>query len=52
MPVSIPGVVWDAETLSAFLTKPKDLIKGTSMAFPGLKKEKDVKNLIAYLANP
>lgn len=46
------GLTWDVATLSAFLTKPKDVVKGTSMAFPGLRKEKDVVNLIAYLANP
>lgn len=41
--------VWDAETLAEFLTKPKKLIKGTKMAFGGLKKEADRDNVIAYL---
>jgi len=41
--------VWDVETLDAFLLKPKALIKGTKMAFPGLKKEKDRADVIAYL---
>jgi cytochrome c len=46
------GLVWDAESLSAFLTKPKDFIKGTKMAFAGLRKESDVENIIAYLQSP
>jgi len=41
--------VWDAETLSAYLEKPKKLVKGTKMAFAGLRKEKDRDDVIAYL---
>ena len=44
------GLVWDEESLAAFLTKPKDFMDGTKMSFAGLRKEKDVANLIAYLA--
>lgn len=44
------GVVWDAETLAAFLEKPRDWAPGTKMSFAGLRKEKDRDNLIAYLA--
>ena len=44
------GLVWDAETLDAYLTNPKKYLKGTKMAFAGLKKEKDRANVIAYLA--
>ena len=43
------GLVWDAENLSVFLTKPKDLIKGTKMSFAGLRKEQDILDVIAYL---
>ena len=43
------GAVWDAATLDAFLTKPKSLVKGTKMSFPGLKKQSDRDNVIAYL---
>lgn len=42
-------IVWDDESLRAFITKPKAFLKGTKMAFAGLKKEKDLNNLIAYL---
>lgn len=44
------GLVWDEESLDAFLTKPRDFLKGTRMSFPGLRKEEDRANVIAYLA--
>ncbi|WP_373504203.1 cytochrome c family protein [Aestuariivirga sp.] len=44
------GLTWDEATLSEYLRKPKDLVKGTKMAFAGLKDESDVTNVIAYLA--
>lgn len=44
------GLVWDEESLTAFLAKPKDFIKGTKMSFAGLKDEDDIENVIAYLA--
>ncbi|MHA1529286.1 MAG: c-type cytochrome [Alphaproteobacteria bacterium] len=43
------GLVWTDEVLDAYLTKPKAYIKGTKMSFPGLKKEADRANVIAYL---
>ncbi len=43
------GVVWDAARLDAYLTKPKAEVKGTKMAFAGLKKEAQRADLIAYL---
>lgn len=44
------GLVWDDESLSAYLTKPKDFVPGTKMSFPGLKKEDEIENILAYLA--
>jgi cytochrome c2 len=41
--------VWDDETLSAYLEAPKDVVKGTKMAFVGLKKAEDRADVIAYL---
>ena len=41
--------VWDEETLDAYLEKPKKVVKGTKMAFAGLRKEKDRDNIIAYM---
>lgn len=46
------GGTWDEATLDQYLAKPKDLIKGTKMAFGGLKKEADRANVIAYLKSP
>lgn len=43
------GLVWDAETLATYLANPKGMIKGTKMAFAGLKKEDDIANVLAYL---
>ena len=44
------GVVWDEDTLAAFLEKPRDWAPGTKMSFAGLRKEADRENVIAYLA--
>ncbi|MEK9755283.1 MAG: cytochrome c family protein [Rhodospirillaceae bacterium] len=43
------GLTWDEATLDKFLLKPKDLVNKTRMAFPGLKKDEDRANVIAYL---
>jgi cytochrome c len=42
------GIVWNAETLDGYLANPKRYLKGTKMAFAGLRKEKDRQNIIAY----
>ena len=43
------GLIWDEETLRKYLKKPRAFLKGTRMSFAGIKKEKDMDNLIAYL---
>jgi len=43
------GIVWNEETIAAYLKDPKGYIPKNKMAFPGLKKDKDVENVIAYL---
>ena len=40
---------WNDENLDQWLKKPKDLVRKTKMIFPGLKKEADRENIIAYL---
>lgn len=40
---------WNYADLNAFLAKPKAFIKGTKMAFAGIKKVKDRADLIAFL---
>jgi cytochrome c2 len=42
-------LTWDTDTLDKYLAKPKELVPGTKMAFPGLPKEKDRADLISYL---
>lgn len=44
------GLVWDADSLTAFLTKPKDFIPGTKMTFAGLRKDEEIEDIISYLA--
>lgn len=46
------GLTWDVETMTTFLKKPKDLVPGTKMAFAGLKKDKQIADVIAYLSAP
>lgn len=43
------GLVWNAETLAEFLTKPRAYIKGTKMTFAGFKKQADIDAVTAYL---
>ena len=43
------GLVWDEAAMAGFLTKPKKYLKGTKMAFAGLKKASDSADVIAYL---
>jgi cytochrome c len=44
------GLVWTPETLDPYLHDPKAHVPGTKMSFPGLKKDDEVANVIAYLA--
>ena len=43
------GGTWTHEALAAFLAKPKDYVKGTKMAFAGLRKDEEIAAIIAYL---
>ncbi|WP_018688277.1 c-type cytochrome [Ahrensia kielensis] len=40
---------WDEAMLREYLANPRAAVKGTRMAFVGLKKEEDLDNIIAYL---
>lgn len=44
------GLTWDHATLRAFLTKPRDVVKGTKMSFAGFKKDAELDAIIAYLS--
>lgn len=43
------GLIWDEAKLTQYLHEPKALVKGTKMAFVGLKQDADIANLIVYL---
>lgn len=43
------GAIWDAASLDAFLSSPKDYAKGTKMSFAGLKTAEERAAMIEYL---
>lgn len=43
------GIVWDETVFREYIHNPKAKVPGTKMAFPGLKDDKDIDNLIAYI---
>ena len=45
----MPADVWDETTVDAYLANPKQYIPKNRMAFPGLRKEQDRADVIAYL---
>ena len=43
------GLVWTEESLTPYLRNPREVVPGTIMAYPGLRNEKQLSDLIAYL---
>lgn len=43
------GAVWDEPALQAYLENPKAIVAKSKMVFPGIKKEDERNDLIAYL---
>mgnify|MGYP001437097610 FL=1 len=43
------GKEWTAEEMNSYLIKPQAYVKGTKMAFAGLRKEKDRASVILYM---
>jgi cytochrome c len=43
------GLTWDEATLKEYLKNPRAKIASTKMIFPGLTKDDDIDNVIAYL---
>ncbi|QDZ02649.1 c-type cytochrome [Nitratireductor mangrovi] len=43
------GLVWQDETFAQYMTSPRAFVKGTKMAFPGMKKPEEIADLAAYL---
>jgi len=44
------GGKWDAKRMDAWLTNPRKMVPGTTMAFAGLPDPKDRADVIAYLS--
>jgi cytochrome c len=45
------GLTWDEATFRDYIKDPRAKIPGTKMIFPGIKNEKEVGDLWAYLAS-
>ncbi len=43
------GIVWDEETIAAYLADPRGYIPGNRMAFAGLRQEQQIADVIAYM---
>ena len=43
------GITWDEATFREYIKDPKAKIPGTKMIYPGLKDEKRIDDLVAYL---
>jgi cytochrome c len=43
------GITWDEATLKEYLRNPRAKVPGTKMIFPGLTRDDDIDNVIAYL---
>ena len=43
------GLTWDEATLEEYLKDPKAKVPDTKMTFPGIKSEKEIDDIIAYL---
>ena len=43
------GIVWDDETLAKYLRNPREVVPGGKMAFPGIKDDARIADLLAYL---
>ncbi|MEE2997432.1 MAG: cytochrome c family protein [Pseudomonadota bacterium] len=44
------GLIWNEEALAKYLTKPRSFVKGTKMVFAGIRKKRDMENLMAFLS--
>jgi cytochrome c len=43
------GLVWSEETLRRYITNPQDVVPDNRMVFPGIRNQKEVDDLVAYL---
>src|SRR5215471_2797600 len=43
------NIVWDEKSLDAFIMAPQKFLPGTTMPFPGIPRQEERNDLIAYL---
>lgn len=43
------GITWTVESFDTYIRSPRTVVPGTAMNFIGLKKDKEVADIIAYL---
>ena len=43
------GITWNDDTLEKYLKNPKEFIPGNKMVFPGIKKDDEIDDIVAYL---
>lgn len=43
------NIVWDEANMTKYVMDPRGFIPGNKMAYPGMKQESQVKDLMAYL---
>jgi len=43
------GIVWGDDNLAKYLRSPREFIPGNKMAFPGIKEDGQIADLLAYL---
>jgi cytochrome c len=45
------GITWDEANLKEYLKNPRAKVPGTKMIFPGISREKQLEDVVAYLKN-
>lgn len=48
-PLKGSNIVWDEANIAKYIENPRTFIPGNKMAFPGMKQESQIKDVIAYL---
>jgi cytochrome c len=49
-PNKASGIVWSEKTFSEYIRDPRAMIPKTKMIFPGIKNEREIADLWAYLS--
>jgi len=48
-PLKDSNIVWDDANMAKYIENPRTFIPGNKMAFPGVKQEAQIKDILAYL---